>query len=121
MKQFRRGMINCAALILFGAAICQAGQTNGAILEIKGTVTQTGTDFPLSQSVDLVVNDGAIHSSTLVTVPAAAAGNASNCNNTTDQVQTDAYILQAGSPTGCDPGDRFEGTALGDGHFKFTQ
>jgi hypothetical protein len=121
MKQVRRGMINCAALILFGAGMCQAGQTNGAILEIKGTVTQTGTDFPLSQSVDLVVNDGAIHSGTPVTVPPAGAGNASNCNNTTDQVQTDAYILQAASPTGCDPGDRFEGTALGDGHFKFTQ
>jgi len=121
MKQFRRGMINCAALILFGAAICQAGQTNGAILEIKGTVTTTNDAGTFSQPIDLVVNDGAIHSGFTQTVPIQSESNPASTCVASDQIATDAYVLQSGAPTGCDPGDLYEGNSISpnDGHFPF--
>ena len=119
MKQLTRGIINRVALILFAAGICQAANQSGALLEINGNVAQGGT----SQSVDLFVNDGKIHSGTFQTVPLANPPiNASNCG-ASDLISTDAYVLQAGSPTGCDPGDTYEGTNISpnDGKFSFTQ
>src|SRR5882724_4313748 len=80
---------------------------SGAMLEINGSVGTT--------PVDLKIYDSQIHSGVVKAVP-TANGNGSNCGDgvafgTTDErVPTDAYVLQGGSPTGCDPGDNFEVT-----------
>jgi len=64
------------------------------------------------------VYDSQIHTPNVATVTAAASGNASNCNPG-DLIPTDAYVLQSGAPTGCDPGDVFEGNQA-DGHLSLT-
>src|SRR5882724_6740916 len=78
---------------------------SGAMLEINGSVGTT--------PVDLKIYDSQIHSGVVKAVP-TANGNGSNCGDgvafgTSDErVPTDAYVLQGGAPTGCDPGDDFE-------------
>lgn len=63
--------------------------------------------FFSTQAVNLSVFDGQIHSG----VPRV-----SPC----DGILTDAFVLQGGSPTGCDNGDGFE-TTQAPGHFSFVQ
>lgn len=69
---------------------------SGALLSMKST----------DGSLNLAVYDSQIHSGIV---------QASPCDN---GVVTDAYVLQGGSPTGCDPGDAYE-TSQADGTFKF--
>jgi hypothetical protein len=57
-------------------------------------------------SLNLAVYDSQIHSGTVRTSPC-------------DTAETDAYVLQGGSPTGCDPGDTFE-TSQAQGTFDFA-
>jgi len=73
---------------------------DGAIFTMTGTVG--GSEF-----VILSVNDGDIHSGVPRTSPC-------------DGVLTDAFVLQGGSPTGCDNGDSFE-TTQANGHFEFFE
>jgi hypothetical protein len=69
---------------------------SGALLSIQST----------DGSLRLAVYDSQIHSGIIRTSPC-------------DSAETDAYVLQGGSPTGCDPGDTFE-TQQASGMFKFA-
>lgn len=81
--------------------------TNGAQLTINGMLNGAA---PVP--VFATITDSQIHSGSFQTVPTGAGGE-DNCT-IADQISTDAYAMQAGAPTGCDPGDTFEG-ALGTG------
>jgi hypothetical protein len=76
---------------------------NGANFSMAGTVT-LGLN---TEAVSLSVDDSGIHSG----VPRTSL-----C----DSVSTDAFVLQGGSPTGCDNGDDFETTQT-PGAFQFSQ
>lgn len=69
-----------------------------------GTVAQ-GQDVP--EQVSLSVNDGAIHSGTFRTSPC-------------DGISSDSYVLQGGSPSGCDNGNSFT-LGQANGHFEFFE
>ena len=71
---------------------------NGLLVTISGLLN--GVD-----AVSLSVHDGDIHSGTFRTSPC-------------DGINTDAFVLQGGSPVGCDNGDGFE-TTQADGHYTF--
>ena len=90
MKYLTR-IICCAAPLLFAAGICQAANQTGALLEIKGTVSQPSGNTTLTRDVDLLVPDAKIHSGVPRTSP---------CDN----ISSDSYVLQGGSPTGCESG-----------------
>src|ERR1700688_3269957 len=114
-----RQMISCAALVLLAAATAFSQTqtfypTTGALLTINGTVTD-GTN---TMNVSLSISDRDIHSGNTQTVPLGTEVNGGNCA-ATDQDPTDAYVLQAGAPTGCDPGNGFEG-GLTPGNFSFS-
>src|SRR5437667_7674114 len=106
-------LICCMALavVVSVAALAQVGPgprsgsfppKSGAMLEIQGTVGST--------PIDLKLYDSQIHSGSVMPVPLGnASTNTSNCNGN-DQIPTDAYVLQGGAPTGCDPGDPYEVT-----------
>ena len=87
-------------LVLFAPRIALSAElnpvTHGAQFRITGTVN--------GQSINVAINDEAIPSN----VTRSPAGNG-NCT-AADDVQTNAYVLQGGSATGCDPGDYFETT-----------
>src|ERR1700682_4758282 len=91
-------IICCAALLAFAAGICQAQASpqTGATLEIRGTVSSGNN----SQNVDLFVNDADIHCVRYY----GPCGNPSPC----DGIFSDSYVLQGGSPSGCD--NESEGT-----------
>jgi hypothetical protein len=59
------------------------------------------------EAVDLTVFDGDIHSGVPRTSPC-------------DGILSDSFVLQGGSPTGCDNGDDFETTQT-PGNFSFVQ
>src|ERR1019366_10768357 len=110
-----RQMISCAALVLLTAATAFSTNpsTSGALLTINGTVT----DGVHTMNVSLSVSDKDIHSDHTQTV---AVVSGSNCTEA-DLVPTDAYVLQAGAPTGCDPGNAFEnGLTPFPGSFSFS-
>jgi hypothetical protein len=69
---------------------------SGALLSIQSS---DGT-------LRLGVYDSQIHSGVIQTSPC-------------DTAETDAYVLQGGSPTGCDPGDAYE-TSQAQGAFEFA-
>jgi hypothetical protein len=74
--------------------------TSGAMLTIQGTVAN-----PDVTPVNIIIYDSQIHSGQLG--PAALPG---TCTSSDSVVTTDAYVLQGGSATGCNPGDAFEVT-----------
>jgi hypothetical protein len=80
--------------------------TSGALLTINGTVGLV--------AVNRNIYDSQIHTSTVRSVPIAPTPDGGNCNSVDARFQTDAYVLQGGSWTGCDPGDTFE-TSQGNG------
>ncbi len=88
----------------------------------KGDGHAASRGFPVTQNVDLVVNDGAIPS-VRQTVPIQSEANPASTCVASDQIPTKAFVLQSGAPTGCDPGDIYEGNSISpnDGHFSFTQ
>jgi len=92
-------LICCTALVVLASAVAFS-QTpkSGALLTIDGTGASNG--------VHVKLYDSQIHSGNVQVVP---TGNGSNCV-AGDQVPTDAYVLQGGAPTGCDPNDPFEVT-----------
>jgi hypothetical protein len=110
MKSIRQ-LTLCAVLVLLTAATAFSTNptTTGALLTINGTVS----DGVNTISVRLSVSDKDIHSGNPQTVLVAG-----NCT-AADQVSTDAYVMQAGAPTGCDPGNAFEG-GLSSGSVSFT-
>src|SRR5438132_5492547 len=87
-------LICCMALVVIASAVTFS-QTpkSGALLTITST--------PPDNSVNLKIYDSQIHSGTVQAVPPCTAAN---------RIPTDAYVLQGGSATGCDPGDAFEVT-----------
>src|SRR5436309_14339053 len=91
-------LICCTALVVLTSAVAFS-QTpkSGALLTIQST---DGT-------VNLKIYDSQFHTGTVRTVPLATKANGGNCVSA-DQSPTDAYVLQGGAPTGCDPGDPFE-------------
>jgi len=109
MKHLTR-MIGYAVLLFFATGICQAAKQTGALLEIKGTVSQTLGEFTtITRDVDLLVPDSQIHS---------GVSRISPCDN----LSSDSYVLQGGSPTGCDNESGFEGsfeTTQSPGKYRF--
>jgi hypothetical protein len=101
----------CIALIALTAinAFSTNPSTTGAFLTITGTVSDGVNTMPISLSV----SDKDIHSGNPQTV-----GTTGTCT-VNDEVTTDAFVMQAGAPTGCDPGNPFEGN-LSSGTFTFT-
>ena len=91
-------LICCMALVVI-ASVVALSQTpkSGALLTITST--------PPDNSVNLKIYDSQIHTGTVRT----PAGNGS-CSALagSDDIPTDAYVLQGGSPTGCDANDPFE-------------
>jgi hypothetical protein len=88
-------------LVLFAPAIAfSQTQTSGALLAIDGTVTNGDIVTP----VHFKIYDSQIHTGIVQSVPIGGGGNCVAA----DQIPTDAYVLQGGAPTGCDPGDSFE-------------
>ena len=87
----------CTVVVLTSMFAFSANQTSGALLTI------TSSD----NSVNLKIYDSQIHTGTVRTVPTNGQDGNSNCQ-AVDQIKTDAYVLQGGSPDGCDPGDPFE-------------
>jgi hypothetical protein len=102
-----RRIVPSVALILLVAAT--AFSTNvpksGALLEIDGTVNATDST---SAPVHLKVYDSQIPTGYVQVPSTSTAGpfiEPSTCTSAAgDEIPTDAYILQAGAPTGCDPG-----------------
>jgi hypothetical protein len=90
-----RHIVLCAGVIALAAvgAFSQITPTSGALLAINGTAGST--------AVNIRIYDSQIHSGVVQAVPPCSAA---------DQIPTDAYVLQGGSATGCDPGDDFEVT-----------
>ena len=105
-------IICVTGLVILSAVAAQAQglnpSTTGALLTINGTVTD-GTN---STPVNVSISDKDIVAAT--NQPLVGPGGASTCT-AADEVPTKGYVLQAAAPTGCDPGDLFEGTIL-DGH-----
>src|SRR5438094_2223735 len=95
-------LICCMALVVI-ASVVALSQTpkSGALLTITST--------PPDNSVNLKIYDSQIHTGTVRTVPLPGDVTfpGSSCG-TSDQIPTDAYVLQGGSPTGCDANDPFE-------------
>jgi hypothetical protein len=92
---FKARLIACLAIAcFFGVMNSPAAQaqkpTSGALIKIDGTVGTT--------AVHLAIYDSQIHSGHLQVPP---------CASYTD-LPTDAYVMQGGSWTGCDPGDDYE-------------
>src|ERR1700674_2796141 len=93
-------LICCAAQLVFAAGICQA-QTppqTGATLEIKGTVSSGS----LSKNLDLFVNDADIH--------CASYPGPCERQSPCDGIVSGSYVLQGGSPTGCENESGLDGT-----------
>jgi dockerin type I repeat protein len=90
----------------------RAGTTSGALLTINGTVNSGTSSMP----VNVTLSDKDIHSGSFHTVMPGTGED--NCT-VLDEISSDANVLQAGAPTGCDPGDPFEGS-LTDGHASLT-
>jgi hypothetical protein len=82
-----------------GSRVAQAQGTpkSGALLTISGSA---------GGAVNIAIYDSQIHSGTVQSVP---VGGGSFCI-ASDQIPTDAYVLQGGSADGCDAGDAFEVT-----------
>jgi len=85
-------------LVLFAPAAFSQVPKSGALLSIDGTGS--------SSAVHIKLYDSQIHSGIVQAVPVPSTG---NCTGN-DQVPTDAYVLQGGAPTGCDPNDAYEVT-----------
>ena len=84
-----------------GGRVAQAQTpTSGALLAIDSGVGSGVT-------VHAKIYDSQIHSGVVQPVP---VGGGSACTSTDALYPTDAYVLQGGSWTGCDPGDAFEVT-----------
>jgi hypothetical protein len=64
---------------------------NRGLARIKGTVSQQLGATTLTRDVDLLVPDAKIHSGVPRTSP---------CDN----ISSESYVLQGGSPTGCESG-----------------
>jgi hypothetical protein len=98
--KFTAPVFRCVALLALAAVGAMAQTpTSGAMLAINGSVGST--------TVSRNIYDSQIHTGNVVSV-------GSNCSTGDAAFKTDAYVLQGGSPTGCDPGDAFE-TSQGTG------
>ena len=103
-------LICCMALVVLTNMLCMAQTprtgsfppTSGAMLNINGSVS-TGDG---SVSINQNIYDSQIHEGNVRTVPSGTV--TGNCNTTDQGFPTDAYVLQGGSWTGCDPNDVFE-------------
>src|SRR6266704_5421605 len=95
-------LICCMALVVLTSVVAFS-QTpkpkSGALLSIDGTAGST--------AVSLKLYDSQIHSGSVKAVP-DLTGTCSFASG--DNIPTDAYVLQGGAPTGCDPNDPYEVT-----------
>jgi hypothetical protein len=96
-------LICCMALVVSTSAFAsQNPPTSGALLTIHGTGTSSG--------IDLKLYDSQIHSGSVQTVPVDGTNGTACLSTSGDNIPTDAYVLQGGAATGCDPNDPFEVT-----------
>lgn len=101
-------VLSAALALLAGAAAFAQVPNSGALLTITGSTTQG--------AVNIAIYDSQIHSGA---VQAVSTG---GCTAPGDPIPTDAYVLQGGAPTGCDPGDNYEvtdGNTLESAHQAF--
>jgi uncharacterized repeat protein (TIGR01451 family) len=82
------------------------GTTTGAQLTINGTLNVDALIPVFATITDSQIHSGSFHT--------AAPGTGEDNCTAADEISTDAYIMQGGSPSGCDTGTGFEG-ALGTG------
>jgi hypothetical protein len=85
---------------------------SGQLLQLVGTVSSGANAMP----VNLAIYDSQIHTGLSPVQPIPVSG---SCTAFDATFPTDAYILQAGSWTGCDAGEAFE-AGLGQGSAKLT-
>jgi hypothetical protein len=97
MKRLMMLAVVVALSVFISTAAFAQSLESGALLSIKST----------DGSLNLAVYDSQIHSGNVQASPCDGA------------LVTDAYVLQGGSPTGCDNGDSFE-INHGPGSFKFV-
>ncbi|HZR31907.1 MAG TPA: hypothetical protein VFA76_08655 [Terriglobales bacterium] len=106
MKHVTRCICTVALTLFVGGIVWAQGATQtGAVLEIKGTVSQGDA----VKNIDLFITDSQIHS---------GAPRSSPC----DEILSDSYVLQGGSPSGCDnePGDPSFEVTQSHGQYSFT-
>src|SRR5437764_2643274 len=102
-KSILMKLICCTALIVPTSIFAsQNSPTSGALLSIDGTGD--------SSSIHLKLYDSQIHSGSVQVVPVDGSGGSACLSTAGDNIPTDAYVLQGGAPTGCDPNDPFEVT-----------
>ena len=123
-------LICCTALVVLTSVVALSQTPIGPGPRAGTFVPKSGALLEITSNdatpVKLKIYDSQIHTNVVQTVPLGDEfNNTSNCNSN-DLVPTDAYVLQGGSPTGCDPGDPFEvaqatGTAtLSGGGYSFA-
>ncbi len=108
-------LICCTSLVVLASAVAFSQTpkpTSGALLTIDGTGS--------SSSIHLKLYDSQIHSSpctadscgasSVQVVPVSPSGGSACLSSAGDNIPTDAYVLQGGAPTGCDPNDPYEVT-----------
>jgi hypothetical protein len=100
MKCCPRILLCMTLLLVVASASLAQTPKSGALLTIQNS----------NGSILVSIYDSQIHSGTVQTVPLASEGNTSNCTSVDASYPTDAYVLQGGSPTGCDTGDAYEVT-----------
>lgn len=95
-------------LIVYLAVVCFLCSVGGSVALANGTPT-SGALLTINGNaggaVNIAIYDSQIHSALVQAVPEGAS-----CTGPDTRFPTDAYVLQGGSWTGCDPGDAFEVT-----------
>lgn len=99
-------LICCLVTVGASVAKAQGTPTSGAMLTIVGTVGTGGS----AVAVNRTIYDSQIHTGTVQFITLGGG----NCTAADQMYPTDAYVLQGGSWTGCDPGDAIE-TSQGTG------
>jgi hypothetical protein len=97
-------LICCTALVVLSSAVAfsAAKPTSGALVSVDGTAG--------SATIHIKLYDSQIHSGTVQVLPVDGTQGSACSSLAGDNIPTDAYVLQGGSATGCDPGDNFEVT-----------
>lgn len=121
MKFFELKMRLIALLGVMCCLICVVSQVAQAQSPKSGAMLSIDNASGSGITVHAKIYDSQIHSGTVQAVP--VGNGTSNCNSVDATFPTDAYVLQGGSWTGCDPGDAFEVTDnnANTGHQAFGQ
>jgi hypothetical protein len=95
MRPIRHIVPLASLIVLIATSGFSQTPTSGAMLAINGSVG--------SVAINQNIYDSQIHTGNVINVSGAGS-----CTAGDAAYKTDAYVLQGGSQTGCDPGDPFE-------------